>query len=109
MQQASSNTFIDKMAEPSEQIETAPADDNQEMALARTETALEAPTEKKVVKKVIRRKKRPARVQIDPEELQNQEPPPQTGTTYNIWYNKWSGGGMPRSYKLRLSLSRVLC
>jgi hypothetical protein len=97
------------MAEPSEQIETAPADDNQETALVRTETALEAPTEKKVVKKVIRRKKRPARVQIDPDELQNQEPPPQTGTTYNIWYNKWSGGGMSRSSQLRLSLNTPFC
>lgn len=94
------------MAEQSEQIETAPAVDNQEMDLVRTETAVAAPTEKKMVKKVIRRKKRPARVQIDPDELQNQEPPPQTGTTYNIWYNKWSGGGTFQSIHTNLSWIR---
>lgn len=47
--------------------------------------------EKRVVKKIIRKKKRPARVQMDPSEF-GSEPPPQTGTTYNIWFNKWAGG-----------------
>jgi hypothetical protein len=47
--------------------------------------------EKKVVKKLVRRKKRPARVQMDASEFTS-EPPPQTGTTYNIWFNKWAGG-----------------
>jgi hypothetical protein len=40
---------------------------------------------------LIRRKRRPARPQIDPALLKS-EPPPQTGTTFNIWYNKWAGG-----------------
>lgn len=50
-----------------------------------------APAGKKMVKKIIRKKKKPARVQIDPS-LITSEPPPQTGTIFNIWYNKWSGG-----------------
>lgn len=82
------------MAEPSEQVEAVPtADvDGQETALVPTETAVAAPTEKKVTKKIIRKKKkRPARPQVDPDTLQNTESQPQTGTTYNIWYNKWSG------------------
>lgn len=57
------------------------------------ETALVAatPTGKKMVKKIVRKKRKPARVQIDPS-LITSEPPPQTGTIFNIWYNKWSGG-----------------
>lgn len=39
-----------------------------------------------------RPKKRPARVQVDPSEFE-EEQPPQSGTVFNIWYNKWSGGG----------------
>ncbi|KAJ4148214.1 hypothetical protein LMH87_002694 [Akanthomyces muscarius] len=50
-----------------------------------------APTGKKMVKKIVRKKRKPARVQIDPS-LITSEPPPQTGTIFNIWYNKWSGG-----------------
>jgi len=41
--------------------------------------------------KIIKRKRRPARPQQDPSTFKN-EPPPQTGTIFNIWYNKWSGG-----------------
>ncbi|KAB5563018.1 hypothetical protein GE09DRAFT_1285002 [Coniochaeta sp. 2T2.1] len=61
-----------------------------------TSTAVSAPPEKKL-KKIIRRKKRPARVQIDPA-LAKSEPPPQTGTIFNIWYNKWSGGDREDKY-----------
>lgn len=88
------------MAEVSEQIDTTPVVDNdaQETSLVTTETALEAPTEKKMIKKLVRRKRRPARPQVDPETLQNQEPPKQTGTIYNIWYNKWSGGDREDKY-----------
>lgn len=49
-----------------------------------------ATTEKKM-KKVLKKKKRPARVQVEPE-FAASEGPPQTGTIFNIWYNKWSGG-----------------
>ena len=45
----------------------------------------------KKTKKIIRRKRRPARPQVDPATIKS-EPPPQTGTTFNIWYNKWAGG-----------------
>lgn len=48
--------------------------------------------------KIIRRKKRrPARPQVDPSTLKS-EPPPQTGTIFNIWYNKWSGGDREDKY-----------
>src|ERR1700712_1852794 len=63
---------------------------------ATTETALTTTsgdgTVQKVRKtKVIKRKRRPARPQQDPSTFKT-EPPPQTGTIFNIWYNKWSGG-----------------
>ncbi|GAW12569.1 hypothetical protein ANO14919_019390 [Xylariales sp. No.14919] len=47
-----------------------------------------APAPKKV-KKIIR-KKRPARPQVDSAFINSEHP--QTGTIFNIWYNKWSGG-----------------
>lgn len=56
----------------------------------------EAPVEKKT-KKIIRKKKRPARPQVDPSTMKS-EPPPQTGTIFNIWYNKWSGGDREDKY-----------
>ncbi|KAL8830227.1 MAG: hypothetical protein Q9191_001541 [Dirinaria sp. TL-2023a] len=51
----------------------------------------------KKTKKIIRRKRRPARPQVDPSTLKS-EPPPQTGTIFNIWYNKWSGGDREDKY-----------
>lgn len=63
---------------------------NDDMTLATTNMEVAAPTEKKI-KKVVRRKKRPARVQVDPSAITS-EGPPQTGTIFNIWYGKWSGG-----------------
>lgn len=65
-------------------------------ALATVNNALAAPTEKKI-KKIIRKKKRPARPQVDPSTTKA-EPPPQTGTIFNIWYNKWSGGDREDKY-----------
>ncbi|PBP18478.1 RNA recognition domain-containing protein [Diplocarpon rosae] len=49
------------------------------------------------IKKIIRKKKRPARPQVDPSTMKS-EPPPQTGTIFNIWYNKWSGGDREDKY-----------
>jgi hypothetical protein len=49
------------------------------------------------MKKIIRKKKRPARPQVDPSTMKS-EPPPQTGTIFNIWYNKWSGGDREDKY-----------
>ncbi|KAK5993642.1 Pre-mRNA-splicing factor CWC2 [Cladobotryum mycophilum] len=79
------------MADQDEQVEMAlvAEQDNQEMAVATTNP--EGAPQKKVIKKIIRKKKRPARAQVDPDTITS-EPPPQTGTTYNIWYNKWAGG-----------------
>ncbi|MCJ1340798.1 Pre-mRNA-splicing factor [Bachmanniomyces sp. S44760] len=51
----------------------------------------------KKTKKIIRRKRRPARPQVDPSTMKS-EPPPQTGTIFNIWYNKWSGGDREDKY-----------
>ncbi|CAM1508115.1 Fc.00g049630.m01.CDS01 [Cosmosporella sp. VM-42] len=89
------------MADVEEQISVAPVADEegqeQEMALATTNTEVAAPTEKKV-KKIIRKKKlRPARPQVDPDFITS-EPPPQTGVIFNIWYNKWSGGDREDKY-----------
>ncbi|KAJ5037901.1 hypothetical protein J3E74DRAFT_397541, partial [Bipolaris maydis] len=39
---------------------------------------------------IIRRKRRPARPQIDPAEIKTQETP-QTGTIYNVWYKQMVG------------------
>ncbi|PYH42988.1 active spliceosome conformation promoter CWC2 [Aspergillus saccharolyticus JOP 1030-1] len=47
-----------------------------------------------VKKRIIRKKRRPARVQVEADkakEIQAQFQP-QSGTTYNIYYNKWAGG-----------------
>ena len=66
------------------------------IALATTSNEVAAPTEKKV-KKIIRKKRRPARPQVDPSTITS-EPPPQTGTIFNIWYNKWSGGDREDKY-----------
>lgn len=82
------------MADDEAQTAVAPAaeQDAQDMAVATVNNEVAAPTGGKIVKKVIRKKKkRPARVQIDPD-LITSEAPPQTGTIFNIWYNKWSGG-----------------
>ncbi|KAF0331399.1 Pre-mRNA-splicing factor [Colletotrichum sp. SAR11_59] len=68
----------------------------QETALTTTNTEVAAPAERKV-KKIIRKKKRPARPQVDPSFITS-EPPPQTGTIFNIWYNKWSGGDREDKY-----------
>lgn len=57
---------------------------NQENALVPTNTT-EGEVAQKKTKKIIRRKKRPARPQVDPSTIKS-EPPPQTGTIFNIWY-----------------------
>jgi hypothetical protein len=51
----------------------------------------------KRVKKIIRRKRRPARPQVDAATFKTEAPPP-TGTIFNIWYNKWSGGDREDKY-----------
>ena len=70
--------------------------DEESTALTTTNTELAAPAERKM-KKIIRKKRRPARPQVDPSTMKS-EPPPQTGTIFNIWYNKWSGGDREDKY-----------
>ncbi|KAK5662757.1 hypothetical protein OQA88_6164 [Cercophora sp. LCS_1] len=77
-------------------IDVALPEETEEMALATTNNEVAPPAEKKV-KKIIRRKKRPARPQVDPA-LFKSEQPMQTGTIFNIWYNKWSGGDREDKY-----------
>ncbi|KAK3328413.1 hypothetical protein B0T19DRAFT_190134 [Cercophora scortea] len=84
------------VAEAAEEARFLSETQSQELALAKTNTEVAAPVEKKV-KKIIRRKKRPARPQVDPSTFSS-EPPPQTGNIFNIWYNKWSGGDREDKY-----------
>lgn len=82
-----------------EDQQTTPTDDNalvQQSETTVTTTDAADGTQKKT-KKIIRRKKRPARPQVDPATIKS-EPPPQTGTVFNIWYNKWSGGDREDKY-----------
>ncbi|KAL8900198.1 MAG: hypothetical protein Q9192_001202 [Flavoplaca navasiana] len=51
----------------------------------------------KKTKKMVRKKSRPARPQVEAGTFRS-EPPPQTGTIFNIWYNKWSGGDREDKY-----------
>lgn len=60
-----------------------------------SEASEEASTKK--TKKIIRKKRRPARPQVDASTMKS-EPPPQSGTTWNLWYNKWSGGDTEDKY-----------
>ncbi|TVY26094.1 Pre-mRNA-splicing factor, partial [Lachnellula hyalina] len=87
------------MAETATLPATIPVEDGGDttsMALSTVNHEVAAPAERKV-KKIIRRKKRPARPQVDPSTFKS-EPPPQTGTIFNIWYNKWSGGDREDKY-----------
>ncbi|KAL2814576.1 hypothetical protein BJX63DRAFT_391742 [Aspergillus granulosus] len=87
-----------------DQDDSTPNDDNalvvqqqseESTALTVTDTAADGTVKK--TKKIIRRKRRPARPQVDPATVKA-EPPPQTGTVFNIWYNKWSGGDREDKY-----------
>ncbi|KAF2205132.1 hypothetical protein GQ43DRAFT_460150 [Delitschia confertaspora ATCC 74209] len=60
-------------------------------------TVITTNAEGKKIKKIIRRKRRPAPPQVDPATFKTEKPPP-TGTIFNIWYNKWSGGDREDKY-----------
>lgn len=55
------------------------------------------PRKKKTKTVMMKKKRRPARPQVDPATFKT-EPPPQTGTIFNIWYNKWSGGDRDEAF-----------
>lgn len=61
------------------------------------QTIITTNAEGKKVKKIIRRKRRPARPQVDAATFKTEAPAP-TGTIFNIWYNKWSGGDREDKY-----------
>ena len=87
--------------EPETETETAlttPTPSSTSLAPMTTETTIiTTNAEGKKVKKIIRRKRRPARPQVDPATFKTDAPPP-TGTIFNIWYNKWSGGDREDKY-----------
>ncbi|KAI9714894.1 MAG: Pre-mRNA-splicing factor [Bogoriella megaspora] len=59
-----------------------------------TPTEVAEPKKKKII---VKKKRRPARPQVDSATFKS-EPPPQTGTTFNIWFNKWAGGDRNDAY-----------
>ena len=79
----------------SQNAPTSPFEEpSQALTTQNASTDVEPPLKKT---KLIRRKRRPARPQVDPSTITS-EPPPQTGTIFNIWYNKWSGGDREDAY-----------
>ncbi|KAF3760169.1 hypothetical protein M406DRAFT_358520, partial [Cryphonectria parasitica EP155] len=84
---------IEETPQPQEELALATTTGENDVA----EAAQQPASAGKKVKKIIRRKKRPARPQIDPALIKS-EPPPQTGTIFNIWYNKWAGGDREDKY-----------
>ncbi|KAL4747111.1 Pre-mRNA-splicing factor cwc2 [Aspergillus terricola var. indicus] len=91
---------VETTAQDGEREDITPSEENA-LVQQQSETAVTAITDanstQKKTKKIIRRKRRPARPQVDPATLKS-EPPPQTGTVFNIWYNKWSGGDREDKY-----------
>jgi hypothetical protein len=79
----------DTSLEPSASTELVP--------ITTEQTIITTNAEGKRVKKIIRRKRRPARPQVDAATFKTEAPPP-TGTIFNIWYNKWSGGDREDKY-----------
>ncbi|KAL5360359.1 hypothetical protein BJX96DRAFT_175216 [Aspergillus floccosus] len=80
-------------------LDTTQQNETGETALVTQQTEVSAETDASAPKKkkIIRRKKRPARPQVDPATIKS-EKPQQTGTVFNIWYNKWSGGDREDKY-----------
>ncbi|KAL8656547.1 MAG: hypothetical protein Q9210_000184 [Variospora velana] len=83
--------------------DTSPPPTSSDLTITNNTTTLSEPTATNLdpsarkIKKIIRKKRRPARPQVDPGTFKS-EPPPQTGTIFNIWYNKWSGGDREDKY-----------
>ncbi|KAI9829615.1 MAG: Pre-mRNA-splicing factor [Phylliscum demangeonii] len=77
-----------------------PATDPMALSTTAGATMLTASSDggKAITKKPVKKRRRPARPQIDPSSLKIGELPAQTGTIFNIWYNKWSGGDREDKY-----------
>jgi Torus domain/RNA recognition motif. (a.k.a. RRM, RBD, or RNP domain) len=83
---------IESLIMASEVTEPIIDDPQSDVEAQNSETALTTTNPEKKVKKVKRvKKKRPARPQIDPATYKAPQQEA-SGTLYNIWYNKWSGG-----------------
>lgn len=93
-------TIPDEMASTiaaSNEVVLPPETEGSESTALATMDADDTAVGKKKVRKIIKKKRRPARPQVDPATFKT-EPPPQTGTIFNIWYNKWSGGDREDAY-----------
>jgi hypothetical protein len=80
--QTTESTPLPEGSNSSEQ--QVPSDENALAVTEPAETAVAEGAPKK--KKIIRKKRRPARPQVDPATIKS-ETPAQTGTVFNIWYN----------------------
>jgi Torus domain/RNA recognition motif. (a.k.a. RRM, RBD, or RNP domain) len=77
---------------PDDAVEPTVEDVQSDGDVPNSETALTTTNPEKKMKKVKKvKKKRPARPQVDPATFKSPQQEA-TGTIYNIWYNKWSGG-----------------
>ncbi|KAL8779083.1 MAG: hypothetical protein Q9213_007111 [Squamulea squamosa] len=85
--------------EPTPPPPTSPQPTNTDLTTTNNTSALfeSVDSATKKTKKIIRKKRRPARPQVEAGTFKS-EPPPQTGTIFNIWYNKWSGGDREDKY-----------
>ncbi|KAF2868403.1 RNA binding protein [Massariosphaeria phaeospora] len=72
-------------------MEPPTAADQSLVPITTEQTLITTNAEGKKIKKIIRRKRRPARPQVDAATFKPEEAAP-TGTIYNIYYNLWSGG-----------------
>ncbi|KAK7207889.1 hypothetical protein BZA70DRAFT_272440 [Myxozyma melibiosi] len=79
--------------DPSATTEDNPPADGEEQSTELTKTKKHKDKKKKKDKN----KPRPARPQADLASMKDR-PPQQTGTVFNIWYNKWSGGDREDKY-----------
>lgn len=97
MTEVATNLSLDAPASPSRKRSAEPDEPTSNaLTTVNGESAVEGPPAKKT--KLIRRKRKPAPPQIDAALLKTGQPPPQTGTTFNIWYNKWAGGDREDAY-----------
>lgn len=97
MAEVATHSTLDAPASPSRKRSAEPDEPTSNaLTTVNGDTTVEGPPAKKT--KLIRRKRKPAPPQIDPALLKTGQPPPQTGTTFNIWYNKWAGGDREDAY-----------
>ncbi|RPB01052.1 hypothetical protein L873DRAFT_1764989 [Choiromyces venosus 120613-1] len=90
----------EEMREPTPDPPAAETNTNSAMVDAITTTEDIAAISTAIIKpkKSTKKKRRPARPQVDPSTFKGGEIPAQTGTVFNIWYNKWSGGDREDKY-----------